>query len=55
MLTQGSEASRATAALVITDMGGALVTMEPADHDRAVALVSHVPAIGIERSRRPTG
>jgi prephenate dehydrogenase len=45
VLTQGSEASRVTAAMVITDMGGALVTMEPADHDRAVALVSHVPQL----------
>jgi len=45
VLTQGSEASRVTAAMVITDMGGGLVTMDPADHDRAVALVSHVPQL----------
>ena len=45
VLTEGSDAARATAALVITDMGGGLVTMDPADHDRAVALVSHVPQL----------
>ncbi|MBM7825408.1 prephenate dehydrogenase [Arcanobacterium pluranimalium] len=27
------------------DMGGALITMDAADHDRAVAVVSHVPQI----------
>lgn len=45
VLTQGSEPSQAMAAMVISDMGGGLVTMDPADHDRAVALVSHVPQL----------
>ncbi len=45
VLTQGSEASQAQATKVIADMGGGIVTMDPKDHDRAVALVSHVPQL----------
>ncbi len=45
VLTQGSQQSQAQAANIISEMGGGVVTMDPADHDRAVALVSHVPQL----------
>jgi len=45
VLTQGSQQSQAQATKIISEMGGSVVTMDPADHDRAVALVSHVPQL----------
>ena len=45
VLTQGSESSQARAARLIADMGGSVVVMDPRDHDRAVALISHVPQL----------
>lgn len=45
VLTQGSPESHAQASKLIADMGGAVVTMDPKDHDRAVALISHVPQL----------
>ncbi len=45
VLTQGSAESQAQASKLIADMGGAVVTMNPQDHDRAVALISHVPQL----------
>lgn len=45
VLTQGSAESQAQASKLISDMGGAVVTMNPQDHDRAVALISHVPQL----------
>lgn len=45
VLTQGSAESNEQATKLVTDMGGAVVTMNPEDHDRAVALISHVPQL----------
>lgn len=45
VLTQGSVESQERATKLVTDMGGAVVTMNPEDHDRAVALISHVPQL----------
>ncbi len=45
VLTQGSAQSQAQASQLISDMGGSVVTMNPEDHDRAVALISHVPQL----------
>ena len=45
VLTSGSQESQEIAAAVIADMGGNVVSMEPKDHDRAVALVSHAPQL----------
>lgn len=45
VLTQGSAESQEQATKLVTDMGGAVVTMNPEDHDRAVALISHVPQL----------
>jgi prephenate dehydrogenase len=45
VLTQGDEASQSQATRVISDMGGGVVTMDPQEHDRAVALISHVPQL----------
>jgi prephenate dehydrogenase len=45
VLTQGSAESQGQASKLIADMGGAVVTMSPQDHDRAVALISHVPQL----------
>ena len=45
VLTQGNAESQAQASKLIADMGGAVVTMNPQDHDRAVALISHVPQL----------
>jgi prephenate dehydrogenase len=45
VLTQGSAESQEQATKLVTDMGGSVVTMNPDDHDRAVALISHVPQL----------
>lgn len=45
VLTQGSAESQAQASKLIAEMGGSVVTMNPQDHDRAVALISHVPQL----------
>ncbi len=45
VLTQGNSESQAQATELVTHMGGAVVTMNPEDHDRAVALISHVPQL----------
>lgn len=45
VLTQGSKESQEQATELIANMGGGVVTMEPKDHDRAVALISHVPQL----------
>lgn len=45
VLTQGNKESQAQATEVISAMGGGVVTMDPKDHDRAVALISHVPQL----------
>lgn len=45
VLTQGSPDSQEQATKLISDMGGSVVAMNPQDHDRAVALISHVPQL----------
>jgi prephenate dehydrogenase len=45
VLTQGNAQSQARATELVTHMGGVVVTMNPEDHDRAVALISHVPQL----------